>query len=100
MTIETRGTIELADVLAVEYECANQSCRARVIRPLERSGGIAVPRACGNCGSSWFTDPSQEAQELKDFLETIARYKGAKLPFVLRFEVSGLDQIRLRLEKR
>ncbi len=87
MTIETRGTIELKDIAAVEYECSK--CHAKTIRPLKQETSN-VPGICANCQQIWFTDGRQETAEFRQFLWLLERYKSSPLPFILKFEVSGL----------
>jgi len=67
MTLETRTTITLGDVAAIEYECAH--CRSRTIRLLDDQH--SVPLRCGNCSSLWFADNSNEHNDLKLLVSTL-----------------------------
>jgi transcription elongation factor Elf1 len=92
MTIETRATIQLGDVLAVEYEC--RECKAKIVRPIVAERTNAVPTQCGNCGAVWI-EGTQARQNLADMLNLIALLRdqnGSR--FTLRFEVAGLADPR------
>lgn len=98
MTIETRATIQLGDILAIEYECPG--CHAKSIRPINLPDKSAnrVPVACGNCNAPWMTEHSQVTRDLATLLNLIAILGdgGTRLPFVLRLEVSGIDKVSAR----
>jgi hypothetical protein len=96
MTIETRATIQLGDVLAVEYRC--RTCQAKAVRPLahfdENGEGRPhrVPIACGNCGAAWMMDLSSSDKGLETMFNLVAFFADPnhKMPFDLRLEVCGL----------
>jgi len=88
MTIETRSAIEPKDIVAVEYECPK--CHARSVRHLEPERSAVVPRACGNCPTSYFLEGSREAADLAAFLSFLIHYENGDFPFTLRFEIAGL----------
>jgi hypothetical protein len=94
MTIETRSSIELGDIVAFEMECSK--CHARTIRKLQTI--FDVPGKCGNCGGGWMMQGSSELNSLREFLTQMQSY--IKTPpnqnFVLRLEVSGLKDERAK----
>jgi hypothetical protein len=101
MTIETRATIRPDDILAVEYECPK--CHAKSVRPIThpiKNDGRSnvIPHQCGNCTAAWIADGSRTAEDLTTLLNLIAIFRegDGSLPFVMRFEISGLDQVALR----
>jgi len=92
MTFETRATIQICDILAIEYECPK--CRAKSVRPIvdpsNREGrSNAIPRACGNCNALWIPENSQVEQDLRELLNSIGEFRseGERLPFAMRFEI-------------
>jgi hypothetical protein len=92
MTIETRSSIELKDIIAFEMECSK--CHTRTIRKLQSQ--FEVPIKCGNCSGGWMMQGSAEQNSLREFLTQLQSY--IKTPptqnFVMRLEVSGLkDEI-------
>jgi len=49
MISETRTTIQLSDLKAVEVEC--QQCHCRVVRPMGTQQSLML--GCQECGSTW-----------------------------------------------
>jgi len=94
MTVETRSSIQLSDVVAFEMEC--EKCHARTIRQLDRI--FEVPTRCGNCSAGWMMTGSAELNMLREFLEQLFQFrKGASNQnFILRLEVSGLKDERAK----
>lgn len=83
MAIERRDTIQMSDIVAIEFECK------------QLTDEITVPGRCGmqGCvGILWFTDGSNEHQELQMLLRLLARLRsfGANKPFNLKLEIAGL----------
>ena len=70
MTIETRSTIGLDDIVALEYECKN--CKSKSVRLLDERHKI--PAGCANCGHQWLADGSQEHQDLTLFLNVLKTF--------------------------
>lgn len=85
MTSETKNTIELSDILAIEIECP--VCHTRTSRPLKPSGNI-VPSACrsGLCFNNPFVIQASQLQNLVDLLGRYAHPQGNP-GLVLRFEL-------------
>jgi hypothetical protein len=92
MTRETRTTIELGDINAVEIECT--ACHYRAVRP---AGGVYpqnIMSCPGGCGALWtpYRDSLNTLREavfqLKNF-SAILSAQGNKPPFVVRLEISG-----------
>jgi len=89
MTIERRCAVEPTDIVEVEYEC---KCGARSTRFLRGKNGTILPTACGNCGGIYFRQGTPEAQDLEAVLRFLAHFNAKDFPFVLRFEIAGLDE--------
>ncbi len=86
MTAETRTTIEIADIVAFEFECCK--CKARVVRPLTDENKI--PMRCVNCNAEqWFTENSRDFTDLRFVLNSLGVYAESlkNRPFVLRSEL-------------
>jgi hypothetical protein len=94
MTAETRTTITLADIKAIEFECTE--CHTRTIRPLP--GDRYTPAACPSdeCqNKNWYPYHSAEHEELVKLLDLIHRYGKKQNPmYSIRFEVEGLTPTR------
>jgi|ERR1017187_7214904 transcription elongation factor Elf1 len=90
MTVETRHTIELQDILAIEYECSH--CGAKTIRTLNEKH--AIPAMCGNCSAMWIVDGSQEHRDLNMFVNTLRSFPKSSVNAHLRvkLEVAGIGE--------
>jgi hypothetical protein len=84
MTIDERCVIELADVRAVELECAR--CRTRLCVPIAE--WKAVPDACQNCRERWAAKPDLGIPSVNNLM-TELRYliNNPGLPMVVRLDV-------------
>lgn len=88
MTNETRTTIQLSDLKAIEFECVG--CHARIVRPI---GVWQFPLvACSECGANW-THYAGAMGVLKAMASQIAKYAEMDdpkndAPFVVRFEIA------------
>lgn len=85
MTIETRSTIELSDVVACEFVC--NKCKTKTVRLL--NADFNLPGMCGNCQNTWLTE-GQESNDLRIFLNLLQRYAAGPRPFTLRLEIKDL----------
>ena len=85
MTVETRTTIELGDINAVEFECKN--CRTKTVRQLDK---LQVPTSCDNCGDRWFIDGNPESGELGFFIKKLQYYGSHDFRYALRFQIATL----------
>lgn len=91
MTSETRTTIQLADIVAIEFECHN--CHSKVIRPISLDN--AVPARCSQgCQPQWFIDTSQDHLKMRELL-ALMEYcsKINSKDFSFRLEVRGLGNL-------
>jgi hypothetical protein len=87
MTLETVTTMQLQDVIAVEFEC--RGCGTKIV--LRLSENVVVPLACNQCPSSrWFLQDGRDKQDLENFLRELRSYSG-NAHYNLRFHVEGLD---------
>lgn len=86
MTIETRSTIELKDISAVEFGCP--SCGAVIIRKIDQN--FRMPSGCFNCDAQWTVTMSPEQQALTQLFRTLAHYSSVKFPFRCRLEIDGI----------
>lgn len=85
MTTETRTTIELKDILAVELTC--NKCHSKIVRPLTLDNAI-VARCSRGCQVQWFIDGSVEHQSLISLVRLLhdcAQIKNEH--YSLRFEI-------------
>jgi hypothetical protein len=88
MTTETRTTIQLSDLKAVEIECT--SCHSRIARPI---GTLLSPAlGCPECNSNW-TQFRGTLEFLAKFTSQIAKVAAIDdpkndAPFVVRFEIA------------
>ena len=88
MTSETRTTIQLSDLKAIEFEC--QGCHCRISRPV--GGQQQLMLVCPECGSSWATHRGV----MEYLIATISRLPKAAIiddpnnqaPFIVRFEIA------------
>jgi hypothetical protein len=88
MTIETKTTIELSDVLNVEFECKN--CHAVGIWPINNMKNPPVSCPC-QPGQQWMVHGSNEHSEILQLIELMRRYaKAENRQFVMRFGLSAL----------
>jgi hypothetical protein len=90
MTIETRSTIDLDDITAIEYECSK--CHCKTIRALDDKH--RVPAVCGNCSRVWMTDGSREHQELTSFIAGLREFRRSSVnqDVRIRLEVHGIKK--------
>jgi hypothetical protein len=84
MTIETRTTVELSDINAVEFEC--RKCGTKTVRKID--GNYVTPVACDNCKEQWFLGLGPESGELGHFIERIGYYSGKGFPYLLRLQIA------------
>ena len=88
MTVETRTTIDVGDLLSIEIECPK--CHQRTVRKF--SAANYFPRQCDSmhCRTVFYADPSREYNEMLNALDTLGKYATSeKNPMVLRFEVKS-----------
>jgi hypothetical protein len=90
MTVETRRTIELTDIDAIEYEC--RKCGATTVRLLDESHRIPV--ACGNCATVWTIETSQEHMDLMRFVSLLRYFpkSTANAHVRIKLEVRGIEE--------
>jgi DNA replicative helicase MCM subunit Mcm2 (Cdc46/Mcm family) len=87
MTIETRTTLELKDIRAIEFEC--NTCHTKTVYPIAKYGN--PPTHCSHCteGRQWIVTGSEEWEELSKLGKTI---QGASKSagFTLRLEIAPI----------
>lgn len=89
MTIETKGLIELKDVKAIVFECAE--CNSKIVLAL--GNFKRIPTSCPDCNENWLIEGSGELTDLNTFLRHIERAgKATSGPFKLKFEIEGLGK--------
>lgn len=87
MTLETRTTIELGDIKAIEFECA--ACHAKTTILIEKF--TQSPTRCSSCDSKqWLIHGSQDWDSIKHFVEAI-RFFSNRPPeaFAIRIEITN-----------
>ena len=91
MTIETKTTLQLSDITAIEFEC--KSCHRIVSLPLPAKSPQQVPIACDcNMSQQWMIAGGDMYRSLLTLLNQIQRIAEAtNEPFSLRFVTVGLS---------
>lgn len=91
MTIETRSTIGIGDVTAIEYECAH--CHSQMIRLLDDKHNI--PMRCGNCPALWFAEDSNEHNDLKLLVSVLREFPKSSVnaQVAIKLEIRDLSKI-------
>jgi DNA-directed RNA polymerase subunit RPC12/RpoP len=90
LTIETRGLIQPQDITAVEFEC--RTCGSKVVRAIQDFK--QVPARCENCDEQWIIWNSEAHAKLFNFIKRVGDFAGANEPYILRFEVKGLTDLK------
>jgi hypothetical protein len=94
MTVETKTSIELADITAVEFEC--KVCHAKIVFPVENFD--SPPISCSACKEherkQWLIPGSQDFSNLNTLVHTVAVFSSAKKPngFNLRLHLADSPQ--------
>jgi hypothetical protein len=70
VTSEIKHTIELGDILGVEFECKN--CKGKIVLPLDTTRGFTD---CPLCGEVWLSNGSFEENSIRKLLSI---FKGAQ----------------------
>jgi hypothetical protein len=84
MTEETRTTIELQDVVAIEFGC--RRCSAKFV--LAFNEHLTIPRQCANCQEEWFGLGRPERAEMERFIEQIRYYQRNSFPYDFRLQLA------------
>jgi hypothetical protein len=87
MTIETKTSIELKDIQAVEVEC--RQCHAKQIRNIDAFKNFPV--VCGNCETQLIIPGSRNYEQMMLFVRHIgelAQDEGER--FTLRLQIKAL----------
>jgi Zn-finger nucleic acid-binding protein len=88
MTTETRTTIQLSDIRAVEFEC--RECRCRIVRPV--GGTQPLLLNCPECNTTWaqYRGNMEILVKMLSQLPKVAAFDSdAQTPFMLRLEISA-----------
>jgi hypothetical protein len=88
VTSETRTTIQLSDIQAIEFEC--RACHCRITRPM--GGRQILMLICPECETTW-ANYRGDMEILTKIASQIARLAGIddpknQAPFVVRFEIT------------
>jgi hypothetical protein len=83
MTRETRTTIELGDIAAIEFECTQ--CHSRTTRLLDKWN--QSPASCGNCGEQWMLTHSGDFKSIDTLANLIRTFSSHAMPFTMRLEI-------------
>ncbi len=85
MTLQSQATIELADIRAIEFECA--VCHAKMVFPVESF--TVPPTKCCSCKSEqWMAHGDGEWEDLMRLGEIILWYgKSGNSSFRVRLEI-------------
>jgi DNA replicative helicase MCM subunit Mcm2 (Cdc46/Mcm family) len=94
MTIETRTTLELGDIQAIEFECG--SCHTKIVFPI---GQFKDPptrcSACGERSGQWLVHGNADFSEIKNLvfiIQSISTRKQEK--FAMRFQITNFSASR------
>jgi hypothetical protein len=92
MTIETRTTVQLSDIKAIEFECAK--CHAKSIFQIGKFDN--PPLNCGACGGEpWFVANTPDRSDIAKLAQIITRFSGQPSSgFAMRLEVRGVSASR------
>jgi hypothetical protein len=85
MTRETRTTIDVSDIVAIEFECSK--CHSQTIRYL--GNWHKTPIGCGSCDEQWMLPHSNDFKNLELFVSMICGITGKAMPFRLRLEIKA-----------
>ena len=91
ITVETRSTIGLQDITAIEYECTN--CHSKTLRLLDDKHNI--PMRCGNCPSLWFAENSSEHRDLQLLVSVLRDFPRSSVNahVAIKLEIRDLPKI-------
>ena len=88
MTVETKTTIELSDIKAIEFECKN--CGRIVAWPIKAAK--EPPFQCDCNTPQWMSVGGDTYRSLMTLIDAIKRHGNAQgEPFILRLVVAGLS---------
>jgi len=99
MTSQTKHYIELVDILALRFECAD--CKTSVSFLMSESIDLRKLGVCPNCGQWWANIPLEStiAPDIQSFIESakrLMRILGPDSEFSKRFsltlEIAGCDK--------
>ena len=93
MTIETRTTIELRDIQAVEMECA--TCHTKVVHSIEKFNQPMM--VCYTCqpNKQLIVERSSDHREIVQLVQIINRLSALKdAPFIMRFDITDSSASR------
>jgi hypothetical protein len=69
MTSETRFTVDLADVRAIDLLC--KACTGSVALNPKWRKALMIPISCPSCGETWLTEGSEMHRAIRDLLDSI-----------------------------
>lgn len=91
MTVDHRTLIELADIIAIEYECPH--CHVRHSVPLNTWDGVT--EKCPNCRTEWVRathtsgDRPTDVSIVHNFMLELKRMQERDFGAVMRLEIKG-----------
>ncbi|SRR6266404_991206 len=92
MTIETRTTIQLSDIEAIEFQCKN--CNVKYVYPIKQFEGPPIFCGC-NTQDAWFVANSPDRSDIAKLGEVVRRFSNQpQSKFTLRLEVKGVSASR------
>ena len=87
MTIETRTTMELKDIKAIEFECA--TCHTKLVYPI---GKFTHPlMTCNVCQppKTLVPERGKELEDIKQLVYLVQRFSGEAGMYVMRFDITA-----------
>src|SRR5579864_7613061 len=91
MAVETKTTIQLSDIVSVEFEC--QKCHSITTWPLAVAKQPQMSCACSS--TRWMSHGDEMFRGISDLLALVKRMGRAsgKEPFIMRFGIQGLSAL-------
>jgi hypothetical protein len=91
MAVETKTTIQLSDIVRVEFEC--RKCHSITIWPLAVAQQPPISCACSS--TRWMAYGDELFRGISDLLALVKRMgRGSgKEPFIMRFGIQGLSAL-------
>ena len=69
MTSETRFTVDLADIRAIDLLC--KACNGSLALNPKWRKPLMIPLSCPSCGEKWLTEGSEMHRAIRDLLDSI-----------------------------
>ena len=89
MTIETKTTMELKDIKAVEFECA--TCHTKLVYKIDK---FTLPLMfCTVCQKVLIPERGKELEDIKQLVYLIKRFSEEEGMYVMRFDITSSKEL-------